>query len=76
MRLRSSTSTAFDLLRQASQNRNRKLREVAADIITNVSGQPPPGPRGETACQFVTAVGRHGDGIDLDNRHPVIVSSH
>ena len=38
---RCGASTAFDLLRQASQNRNRKLREVAADIITNVSGQPP-----------------------------------
>lgn len=38
---RCDASTAFDLLRRASQNRNRKLREIAADIITNVSGQPP-----------------------------------
>jgi GAF domain-containing protein len=38
---RCDAPTAFDLLRQASQNRNRKLREIAADIITNVSGQPP-----------------------------------
>jgi GAF domain-containing protein len=38
---RCNASTAFDLLRQASQNRNRKLREIAADIITKVSGQPP-----------------------------------
>jgi GAF domain-containing protein len=36
-----NASTAFDLLRKASQNRNRKLRDVAADIITNVSGEPP-----------------------------------
>jgi GAF domain-containing protein len=38
---RCTAATAFDLLRQASQNRNRKLRDIAADIITNVSGQPP-----------------------------------
>jgi transcriptional regulator with GAF, ATPase, and Fis domain len=38
---RCTATTAFDLLRQASQHRNRKLRDIAADIITNVSGQPP-----------------------------------
>jgi GAF domain-containing protein len=38
---RCNAATAFDLLRQASQNRNRKLRDIAADIITNVSGEPP-----------------------------------
>jgi GAF domain-containing protein len=38
---RCTAATAFDLLRQASQHRNRKLRDVAADIIANVSGQPP-----------------------------------
>jgi transcriptional regulator with GAF, ATPase, and Fis domain len=38
---RCTATVAFDLLRQASQNRNRKLRDIAADIITNVSGQPP-----------------------------------
>src|SRR3954451_20171518 len=32
---------AFDVLRSASQNRNRKLRDVAADIVTSTSGQPP-----------------------------------
>jgi GAF domain-containing protein len=32
---------AFDLLRANSQNNNRKLRDVAADLITRVSGQPP-----------------------------------
>jgi GAF domain-containing protein len=32
---------AFDLLRAHSQNNNRKLRDVAADLITRVSGQPP-----------------------------------
>jgi len=41
---RCSASTAFDLLRQASQNRNRKLRDIAAEIITNVTGQPPDPP--------------------------------
>jgi GAF domain-containing protein len=38
---RCTASTAFDLLRQASQHRNRKLRDIAAEIITNVSGEPP-----------------------------------
>ena len=38
---RCTASVAFDLLRQASQHRNRKLRDIAAEIITNVSGEPP-----------------------------------
>jgi GAF domain-containing protein len=38
---RCTAAQAFDLLRQASQHRNRKLRDVAADIITNVTGAPP-----------------------------------
>lgn len=41
---RCTARQAFDLLRQASQHRNRKLRDVAADIITNVTGQPPQPP--------------------------------
>lgn len=32
---------AFDLLRQHSQNNNRKLRDVAADLITRLTGHPP-----------------------------------
>ncbi|SHN47642.1 GAF and ANTAR domain-containing protein [Cryptosporangium aurantiacum] len=35
---------AFQLLREASQHRNRKLRDVAADVITRVTGQPPQEP--------------------------------
>jgi GAF domain-containing protein len=38
---RCNAADAFDLLRKASQHRNRKLRDVATDIITNVSGEPP-----------------------------------
>jgi GAF domain-containing protein len=38
---RCNGATAFDLLRRASQNRNRKLRDIAAGVITNVSGEPP-----------------------------------
>jgi GAF domain-containing protein len=38
---RCSAGAAFDLLRQASQHRNRKLREVAAEIVAKVGGQPP-----------------------------------
>lgn len=32
---------AFELLRQHSQNNNRKLRDVAADVITRLTGHPP-----------------------------------
>jgi GAF domain-containing protein len=38
---RCSAEQAFDLLRQASQHRNRKLREIAAEIVTKISGGPP-----------------------------------
>lgn len=38
---RCNADAAFDLLRTASQHRNRKLREIAAEIVTNVSGEPP-----------------------------------
>ncbi|MGY0004378.1 GAF and ANTAR domain-containing protein [Micromonospora sp. I033] len=38
---RCTARQAFTLLRQASQNRNRKLRDVAAEIITQVSGESP-----------------------------------
>jgi hypothetical protein len=33
---------AFEILRAASPHRNTKLRDVARDIITPVSGKPPP----------------------------------
>lgn len=40
-----SPKEAFGLLRQASQHRNRKLRDVAAEIIKQISGEdPPPAP--------------------------------
>ena len=32
---------AFDILRRASQNRNVKVRELAAEIVSKVSGKPP-----------------------------------
>jgi GAF domain-containing protein len=38
---RCAADEAFELLRTVSQHRNRKLRDVAADIITRVSRQPP-----------------------------------
>lgn len=46
---RCTAGQAFELLRRASQRRNRKLREVAVDLITAVTGQPPePPPSFET----------------------------
>ncbi|MFC0032321.1 GAF and ANTAR domain-containing protein [Micromonospora chaiyaphumensis] len=38
---RCTATQAFALLRRASQNRNRKLRDVAAEIITQVTGESP-----------------------------------
>ncbi|MEV0431543.1 GAF and ANTAR domain-containing protein [Micromonospora sp. NPDC050495] len=43
---RCTAAEAFALLRQASQHRNRKLRDVATEIIMQVSGaSPQPAPR-------------------------------
>jgi AmiR/NasT family two-component response regulator len=36
-----SQDRAFALLRGISQNTNVKLRDLAADIVTNASGEPP-----------------------------------
>jgi GAF domain-containing protein len=38
---RCTSDKAFDILRRASQRRNVKLRDVAADILMGISGQPP-----------------------------------
>ncbi len=38
---RCTADDAFEVLRSISQNRNVKLRDIAADIVTAVSGQPP-----------------------------------
>lgn len=48
-RHRITSSAAFDLLRQASQHTNTKLRDIAARLIAETVGQPPhdgPGTRG------------------------------
>ena len=36
-----TASEAFDLLRRQSQNNNRKLRDVATDLVTQASGDSP-----------------------------------
>jgi GAF domain-containing protein len=42
---RCDRDTAFRILRQASQNRNEKLRAVAADLVHSITGhEPMPGP--------------------------------
>jgi GAF domain-containing protein len=41
---RCASEEAFGILRAASQHRNVKLRQVATDIVTSVSGQPPQSP--------------------------------
>jgi GAF domain-containing protein len=40
-RERCTQARAFELLRSASQNNNLKLRDVAAAVVTSVSGEPP-----------------------------------
>ena len=42
---RCTADEAFTLLREHSQNSNRKLHAVAAELVTRVSGQPPGEPR-------------------------------
>ncbi|MET9018533.1 GAF and ANTAR domain-containing protein [Actinopolymorpha sp. NPDC004070] len=42
---RCDADQAFDILRRHSQNNNRRLREVAVDLINRVSGKPPVPPR-------------------------------
>jgi GAF domain-containing protein len=42
---RCDADQAFELLRHASQHQNRKLREIAAEVVRNVGGREPrPGP--------------------------------
>ena len=38
---RCTATVAFDLLRAESQNTHRRVRDVAADLIARVTGQPP-----------------------------------
>jgi AmiR/NasT family two-component response regulator len=38
---RCTADEAFGVLKRASQHRNTKLRQVAADVVTSVSGEPP-----------------------------------
>ncbi|MFD2082413.1 GAF domain-containing protein [Actinopolymorpha cephalotaxi] len=42
---RCDANQAFDILRRHSQNNNRRLRDVATDLINRVSGKPPVPPR-------------------------------
>jgi GAF domain-containing protein len=56
---RCGAAQAFDVLRRASQNRNIKVRDIAARIVTGVTGQPPQPP------PFITTPRRPGpDGRD------------
>ena len=41
---RCSAGEAFAILRTASQNRNTKLRQIAIDIVTSITGNPPQPP--------------------------------
>lgn len=43
---RCDEAAAFAVLRNASQNRNKKLRDVAATVIESVTGRPPARPSG------------------------------
>lgn len=39
---RCTAEEAFGILRTASQHRNIKLRDLCADLVTNITGTPPP----------------------------------
>ncbi|HEU5392937.1 MAG TPA: ANTAR domain-containing protein [Streptosporangiaceae bacterium] len=41
---RCTAADAFAILRTASQNRNIKLRQVAGQIVTGITGRPPQPP--------------------------------
>jgi AmiR/NasT family two-component response regulator len=43
-RQRCTAAEAFAVIRSASQNRNVKVREIAEQIITSITGQPPQEP--------------------------------
>jgi AmiR/NasT family two-component response regulator len=38
---RCAQAQAFEILRTASQHSNLKLRDIAAAVVTSVSGEPP-----------------------------------
>ena len=40
-----SSRDAFEVLRHASQTNNRKLSDIAADLIQTMTGHPPEPPR-------------------------------
>lgn len=44
-RQRVDATTAFAVLREASQSRNRKMRDIAAELIESTTGRPPVPPR-------------------------------
>jgi GAF domain-containing protein len=47
---RCTSEEAFNILRRASQRRNVKLRDVAAGIVTGISGHPPRRPSFHLRC--------------------------
>lgn len=38
---RCTASAAFDLLRRESQNNQRRIRDIATDLVTRITGAPP-----------------------------------
>jgi GAF domain-containing protein len=58
---RCTASAAFDLLRRASQHRNRKLRDIAVEIVTNISGEPP-----QPRLPFRTSPSHPSGGVSRD----------
>jgi hypothetical protein len=49
---RISARTAFEHLRQASQTSNRRLTDIAAELITTMTGHPPEPPRPLTHREY------------------------
>jgi GAF domain-containing protein len=76
-----NSTTAFDALRHASQTSNRKVSEIAAELIHTMSGHSPEPPRALTQRARLTLSRLHegfGGQVDRDNsasRYPRAASS-
>ncbi|MBO3093347.1 ANTAR domain-containing protein [Cellulomonas dongxiuzhuiae] len=71
---RCDADTAFDILRTASMHRNAKLRVVATEIVTRVSGRPPRvspfQPRASTSPRAAGGARTSGPGSRADAASP------
>lgn len=68
---RCTSAQAFAILRSASQNRNVKLRDIARQIITSVTGEPPQPP---PSTSKHLAAAHPGEFAGLPEREPALAA--